>query len=118
MQVIVELVKIGVDTCYICGYDCGMASIDDLITILCQRQADAKQSDYAFAQRLGCSRQMWQFIRTGQRLPGAETLQRIGQAYPDLMGLCVAVVTAPLFLPSNATNVTLTATPETTEVTA
>lgn len=83
-----------------------MTSATSLIDLLRARQRDAGESDLRFAQRLGISRQMWGFLRTGERQPGPDTLQAIGRAYPDLMPQIVAFHTSLLFVPQNATNVT------------
>lgn len=61
-----------------------MMKHDALVAALIARQRDLDESDLLFAQRLGISRQTWQFIRTGVRVPGLRTVRGIRQAFPEL----------------------------------
>jgi len=56
-----------------------------LLQTLKEKQRAEHLTDGGFAERLGISRQMWQFIREGRRGIGEKLLRGIIQAYPELI---------------------------------
>ena len=55
-----------------------------LINKLIERQNALGASDRAFAKHLRINRQMWRWLKTGERKPGWKILGAICQRYPDL----------------------------------
>lgn len=47
-------------------------------------QSSEALSDYRFAAKLGISRQLWQFIRTGTKPIGLTLLKAMARTYPEL----------------------------------
>jgi predicted transcriptional regulator len=48
------------------------------------KQKELGMSDVAFAAKLGISRQLWNFIKTGKREPGFKFLKAVMRELPEL----------------------------------
>lgn len=55
-----------------------------VINKLKAKQEELKISDCAFATKLGISRQMWAFIKSGKRKPGQKVLNAVMSTFPEL----------------------------------
>lgn len=60
-------------------------NIADVITEkLKAKQDESGLSDAAFAEKIGISRQLWAFVKTGKREPGMTLLSAVMNIFPDL----------------------------------
>jgi len=57
---------------------------NNLITKLTEIQSQGKMSDAVMAERLGCSRQLWQMTRSGKIPPRITILGCICDGFPEL----------------------------------
>lgn len=60
------------------------ASAAMIMAALKEIQLASGMSDRGFAKHLSINRQMWRWMKVGQRNPGAATLARIQSVYPEL----------------------------------
>lgn len=58
--------------------------LDMLVDFLIEKQLAERLSDTEFARKLGISRALWDFIRTGRRGFGEKSLKGIVRAFPEL----------------------------------
>jgi transcriptional regulator with XRE-family HTH domain len=59
-------------------------TINPVISALAAQQSASGWSDATVAKRIGISRQLWHYLRKGERQPGIETMQQIAMRFPDL----------------------------------
>jgi transcriptional regulator with XRE-family HTH domain len=55
-----------------------------LLDKLKEKQEQLGLNDVAFAERLGVSRTLWAFVKSGERVPGQKFLQAVMAAFPEL----------------------------------
>lgn len=63
-----------------------------LIQELTKKQDEGKITDSAFARKLSISRQMWHYIRQGERQPGLKFLKAIIREYPEFQLLVFQIM--------------------------